>query len=47
MAELSMTAPADAILVIGLIDRVDAMSGKLTLRSPLGEGTSLVIGLPL
>ena len=31
----------------GLIDRVDAMGGKLTLRSPLGEGTSLVIELPL
>ena len=33
--------------IIGLIDRVDAMGGKLTLRSPLGEGTSLVIELPL
>ena len=27
--------------------RVDALGGKLTLRSPLGEGTSLVIELPL
>jgi hypothetical protein len=26
---------------------VDALGGKLTLRSPLGEGTSLVIELPL
>jgi signal transduction histidine kinase len=33
--------------IIGLIDRVDALGGKLTLRSPLGEGTSLVIELPL
>jgi len=27
--------------------RVDALGGKLTLRSLLGEGTSLVIELPL
>jgi hypothetical protein len=33
--------------IIGLIDRVDALGGELTLRSPLGEGTSLVIELPL
>ena len=33
--------------IIGLIDRVDALGGTLTLRSPLGEGTSLVIELPL
>jgi signal transduction histidine kinase len=33
--------------IIGLIDRVDALGGKLTLRSPLGKGTSLVIELPL
>jgi len=26
---------------------VDALGGKLTLRSPAGEGTSLVIELPL
>jgi hypothetical protein len=32
---------------IPAFDRVDAMGGKLTLRSPLGEGTSLVIELPL
>ena len=41
---------ADAALdsgIIGLIDRVDALGGKLTLRSPLREGTSLVIELPL
>ena len=33
--------------IIGLVDRVDALGGKLTLRSPPGEGTSLVIELPL
>jgi glucose-6-phosphate-specific signal transduction histidine kinase len=41
---------ADPVLgsgITGLIDRVDAMGGKLTLPSPLGEGTSLVIELPL
>ena len=38
--------PALGSGIIGLIDRVDAMGGKLTLRSPLGEGTSLVIELP-
>ena len=32
---------------IPAFDRVDAMGGKLTLRSPLAEGTSLVIELPL
>jgi hypothetical protein len=39
--------PALGSGIIGLIDRVDAMGGKLTLRNPLGEGTSLVIELPL
>jgi signal transduction histidine kinase len=39
--------PALGSGIIGLIDRVDALGGKLTLRSPLGEGTSLVIELPL
>lgn len=33
--------------IIGLIDRVEALSGKLTLGSPVGEGTSLVFELPL
>jgi hypothetical protein len=31
----------------GVSERVDALGGKLTLRRPLGEGTSLVIELPL
>ena len=39
--------PARGSGIIGLIDRVEALGGKLTLRSPPGEGTSLVIELPL
>jgi signal transduction histidine kinase len=33
--------------LIGLRDRVEALGGTLSLRSPRGEGTSLVIELPL
>jgi signal transduction histidine kinase len=39
--------PAHGTGIIGLIDRVDALGGKLRLRSPAGRGTSLAIGLPL
>jgi signal transduction histidine kinase len=39
--------PAPGSGIIGLIDRVAAVGGKLTLRSLLGEGTSLVIELAL
>jgi signal transduction histidine kinase len=39
--------PALGTGIIGLIDRVDALGGKLRLRSPPGQGTSLAIGLPL
>jgi signal transduction histidine kinase len=39
--------PAKGSGIIGLIDRVDALGGKLTLDSPPGAGTSLVIGLPV
>jgi signal transduction histidine kinase len=39
--------PARGSGIIGLVDRVDALGGKLTLRSPLGRGTSLLIELPL
>jgi signal transduction histidine kinase len=39
--------PAQGTGIIGLIDRVDAMGGKLRLRSPYGQGTSLTIGLPV
>ena len=33
--------------IIGLIDRVETLGGKLTLGSPVGDGTSLVTELPL
>jgi signal transduction histidine kinase len=38
--------PARGSGIIGLIDRVDALGGKMTLHSPPGDGTSLVIELP-
>jgi hypothetical protein len=47
MTTATATDPALGSGIIGLIDRVDALGGKLTLRIPLGEGTSLVIELPL
>jgi signal transduction histidine kinase len=33
--------------LVGLMDRVEALGGHLSLRSPPGSGTSLVIDLPL
>jgi signal transduction histidine kinase len=33
--------------LVGLNDRVEAMGGTLSLRSPLGAGTSLQADLPL
>ena len=33
--------------LVGLKDRVEALSGKLTLRSPPGAGTTIAISLPL
>jgi signal transduction histidine kinase len=39
--------PARGSGIIGLTDRVEALAGRLTLRSPPGGGTSLVIELPL
>jgi GAF domain-containing protein len=33
--------------LVGLTDRVEATGGRLTLDSPLGEGTSLVVELPM
>lgn len=33
--------------LIGLVDRVEALGGKLSLDSPVGEGTTLSIELPL
>jgi signal transduction histidine kinase len=39
--------PAGGSGLVGLRDRVEALGGSLSLRSPRGEGTSLVIELPL
>ena len=39
--------PAQGTGIIGLIDRVEALGGKLRLHSPPGQGTSLAIALPL
>jgi signal transduction histidine kinase len=33
--------------LVGLMDRVEALGGRLSLRSPRGWGTNLVIALPL
>jgi signal transduction histidine kinase len=33
--------------LVGLIDRVEALGGKLTLESPVGQGTVISIELPL
>jgi signal transduction histidine kinase len=33
--------------LVGLKDRAEAMGGTLSLRSPLGAGTSLQVDLPL
>jgi len=33
--------------LIGLVDRVEALGGKLSLDSSVGEGTTLYIELPL
>ena len=30
----------------GLVDRVEAVGGSITILSPLGEGTSLAVELP-
>jgi len=39
--------PARGSGIVGLIDRVEALGGTLTMRSPPGAGTALVIELPL
>jgi signal transduction histidine kinase len=39
--------PAGGSGLVGLRDRVEALGGTLSLRSPHGKGTSLVIELPL
>jgi signal transduction histidine kinase len=33
--------------LVGLTDRVEAMGGTISLTSPTGQGTSLLVGLPL
>jgi signal transduction histidine kinase len=39
--------PAHGTGLVGLIDRVEALGGQLTLRSPPGAGTALNVALPL
>jgi signal transduction histidine kinase len=39
--------PAHGTGLVGLIDRVEALGGQLTLRSPPGAGTTLNVSLPL
>jgi signal transduction histidine kinase len=31
----------------GLVDRVEALGGKMTLQSPVGSGTSVLVDIPL
>ena len=31
----------------GLVDRVEALAGKMTLQSPVGSGTSVLVDIPL
>jgi signal transduction histidine kinase len=39
--------PARGSGLVGLSDRVQALGGTITVRSPVGEGTTLLIGLPI
>lgn len=39
--------PARGSGLIGLTDRVEALGGRITIMSPIGEGTSLHVELPL
>jgi signal transduction histidine kinase len=39
--------PANGSGLLGLKDRVEASGGTMSLRSPPGEGTTLVVDLPL
>jgi hypothetical protein len=40
-------APGSGSGLIGLVDRVEALGGKLSIDSPVGQGTMLSIELPL
>jgi signal transduction histidine kinase len=31
----------------GLVDRVEALGGRMTVHSPVGSGTSLLVDIPL
>jgi GAF domain-containing protein len=33
--------------LIGLVDRVEALGGKMTIQSPAGRGTSLLVNIPI
>jgi signal transduction histidine kinase len=33
--------------LIGLKDRVESLSGKLTVSSPVGQGTTLTVSIPV
>jgi signal transduction histidine kinase len=39
--------PAKGTGLLGLIDRAEALGGTIAMTSPPGEGTSIVVGLPL
>jgi signal transduction histidine kinase len=39
--------PARGSGLIGLTDRVDALGGTIEVASPVGQGTTLVITLPI
>ena len=40
-------APARGAGLAGLVDRIDALGGRLSLESPPGRGTRIAIALPL
>lgn len=39
--------PARGSGLLGLYDRVEAVGGTITIHSPIGEGTELLVELPL
>jgi len=40
-------APGRGSGLVGLVDRVEALGGQLSIDSPAGQGTTLSIELPL